>query len=139
MPWNHLKSRTKHHIKGMAVAAVLAAVAWVFSSTFPPGLISYLVSLPACAVIILTALARINDIGPHRVGWVWQVRRMGLALCGAAAAGFVAGPVTEHALYPTWMGCAMLWGLALAWITSPNMPPWWTYVTGNKDTSLNAS
>lgn len=134
MPWNRLKSRTKHHIKGMAAAAVLTAAAWVFSSTFPPGLISYLVTLPASLVVIVTALARINDIGPSKVGWIWQVRRIGLALCGASAVAFVAGPWSEHALYPTWMGCAMMWGLALAWIASPNMPPWWEYVSRDRNT-----
>lgn len=135
MPWNRLKSRTKHHIKGMAVAAVLAAVAWTLSSTFPPGMVSYLVTLPACIVVIITALARINDIRPYRTGWVWQARRVGLALCGAGAAAFIAGPFSEHSLYPTWIGAATLWGLATSWVTSPNMPPWWAYISGKEDSA----
>ena len=60
--------------------AVFSAAAFV-----PAGPITSVLMIPACVVILLTALARANDIGPEYMSWIWQVRRMGLVLAGSGA------------------------------------------------------
>lgn len=133
MPLNRLKKRTKHHLAGMAVAMALAATAWVLSHYYPPGMLTYIISLPAAIMVLLTALARINDIGPEKSSWIWQMRRIGLALLGAGTFTLAVAPFTDNKVYPTWIGVSLLWGLAATWFASPNLPPWWQYISGELD------
>lgn len=126
------------HIKGKAVlnAVPVAATAFILASLYAlgivvnPGIITYCVSLPALAVIATTALARVNDIKKENSGWQWQLRRVGLTLVGTAAVVGVYSPITDPTTYPTWKGLVLYYGFALTWLTTPNMPPWWRYVSG---------
>jgi hypothetical protein len=94
---------------------------------------SYLVSLPAYLLIIITALARVNDIRPTQASKRWQFRRFGLSLVAAACGMFALMPFGEVPRYPTWLATGFTWGLAFSWLTTPNMPPWWRYIAGKDD------
>ena len=120
-------------IRSHSVATVLALTTvsgFIFlSSLYGPGMISYLTTAPAAAVVTVTALARLNDITPNRKQFVWQLRRLGLVVTGAAAITVLAGPLAVVPQYPTWVGSMLMWGLASSWITTPGMPPWWKYIS----------
>jgi hypothetical protein len=58
------------------------------------------------------------------------LRRLGLILVGLGTFQFAVGPFSAHPKYPTWIGAMMAWGVALTWFTTPGMPPWLKYVTG---------
>lgn len=101
------------------------------SFTVSPGVFSWLIASPALALITVTAIARLNDIGPEQRGWVWQLRRIGLAMSGAAALMFLLMPFATVPRYPSWQGTSLIWGFALSWFTSPHMPPWWDFISGD--------
>lgn len=111
--------------------AVVVLLAVYFGSVFiPPGVVTWLLILPPSLVVAITALARVNDIGPEKIQMRWHVRRLGLIMAGAGAVMLMATPFGETPAYPTWRVVVFVWGVALAWLTTPNMPPWWHYVTG---------
>ena len=105
--------------------AVFGAAAFV-----PAGPVTSALMIPACVVILLTALARANDIGPEHMSWIWQVRRMGLVLAGSGAVMYMFSPWTEGGEPVPWRAVALAYGVALAWLTTPVLPPWWDYITG---------
>lgn len=117
----------------IAVSAGIGALGLLTYASFTvsPGVFSWLLSSPALALIVVTAIARLNDITAEQRGWVWQIRRVGLALSGAAALMFLLMPFAEVARYPSWQGTSLIWGFALSWFTSPHMPPWWDFISGN--------
>ena len=111
--------------------AVIVLLAVYFGSVFiPPGVVTWLLILPPSLVVAITALARVNDIGPEKMQMHWHVRRLGLIMAGAGAVMLMATPFGETPAYPTWRVVVLVWGMALTWLTTPNMPPWWHYVTG---------
>ena len=114
----------------VAVTAIILAALYALGLVVEPGLVTYVVSLPALAVIATTALARVNDIKKESHEWQWQLRRVGLTLVGTAAVVGVYSPITDPATYPTWKTLVLYYGLALTWLTTPNMPPWWKYISG---------
>lgn len=105
--------------------AVFAAAAFI-----PEGRITSALMIPPCVVMLLTALARANDIGPEHMGWVWQIRRLGLVLAGSGAVMYMLSPWTEGGEPAPWRAVALAYGVALAWLTTPVLPPWWDYITG---------
>lgn len=114
----------------VAVTAVILAALYALGLVAEPGLVTYAVSLPALAVIATTALARVNDIKKENHEWQWQLRRVGLTLVGTAAVVGVYSPITDPTTYPTWKTLVLYYGFALTWLTTPNMPPWWKYISG---------
>jgi hypothetical protein len=118
----------------LQIKPFLASVAILFglylaSLFIPPGWATYAAIVPAALVCALTALARTNDIGVECLGTRWHVRRVGLILAGAGAVMLLATPFTSMT-FPTWRAVIFVWGIALTWITTPNMPPWHDYITG---------
>lgn len=113
----------------------LAMLSFYLLSTFvPPGAASYGLSFVALAMVIVTALARVNDIGV-RHGWVWNLRRIALITTGAASAGIIL--MGEP---PAWKDTMFHVGIALTWFTTPGMPPWWKYIAGGEgDDTLRGS
>lgn len=91
-----------------------------------------LVSSIAAIIILITAVARLNDIKKAQSSKRWWLRRLGLAMIIAAmmmvvSSYFVVGT-------PYWVPIQRLlglWGFALTWITTPGMPPWWRYISRN--------
>lgn len=108
---------------------VMVAI-YVLSLRVPPGWVSYLAIVPPSLIVALTALARVNDIGPERMGRRWQVRKIGLVMAGAGSVMLMATPFLESPAFPTWRAVVVMWGMALTWLTTPSMPPWDYYITG---------
>lgn len=101
----------------------------------------YVLTFPALLVLLVSAVVRANDIGDHPIAmidnhrhgkWFWGVRRLGLSLVAGSAAGWLLWPLWLW--HDSWLyfSCAfmMLWGFTMTWLTTPNQPPWWRYVTG---------
>lgn len=111
-----------------AATGLLLALHW-FSTDLQPGWVSWGLTLPALAILALTAVARVHDI--TATGKRWFTRRMGLILVAAACAALAAAPMLGYSNgFPSWRQVALYWGMALTWITTPNMPPWWRYISG---------
>lgn len=123
------KDVAKIQWKSFSVAMLIILSIYFASNLIGPGWISYTISFPAFLIIALTALARVNDIGVEKMSGRWQVRRVGLILAGAGAVMFMGSPFTAYG-FPTWKSVAISWGFALAWLTTPEMPPWEDYITG---------
>lgn len=91
---------------------------------------SYFLALPPLLIIMITAIARAHDV--KSVDIRSFIRKMGMLLAAAAAVSLIAAPILGYtASFPTWRSVLMWWGIALAWLTTPNMPPWWKYVSGS--------
>lgn len=84
----------------------------------------------AAFLILVTALARLNDIKRSQNAKRWWVRRVGLLMVFVAMAMFIAGFFTTYAAY--WSQIRQLftlWGVLLTWMTTPGMPPWHKYIS----------
>lgn len=109
-------------------AAALIAIYWLTTSV-TRGWVSWAMSVPALAIMAITAVVRLNDI--TAVGKRWFVRRLGMILVGTAALSLVAAPLLGYSnSFPSWRAVLLYWGVALTWLTTPNMPPWWKYISG---------
>lgn len=122
--------KERHRVITSFVAAGAVSGVYLAGNVYPPGLLSYLVGLPAMLGVVITALARVNDIGPERTSWSWQLRRLALTTTGATAVAYVYAPFGAASLYPTWLAVMAWWGFFLTWLTTPGMPPWHKYIFG---------
>lgn len=126
------KTRTKAVTNKVPLIASLVTILLLYctGALVQPGLFTWALQLPALAILGVTALARVNDIGSDRTSWIWQWRRIGLTLVGVCAAALAFAPFQAIPEFPTWKGILLAWGFALSWISTPGMPPWWKYVSG---------
>lgn len=128
-----LKARVVSY-KGHALAAITAAGlcsgAMYLQGNVRPSFASWVVAMPALFIILVTVLARLDDIGLELKSRAWQVRRLGLVLVGLGAVQIALAPFSDQPSYPSWIGVLVAWGIALTWLTTPNMPPWWKHITG---------
>lgn len=119
-----------------AVAASLALLATYAATQWPvSGAITYILTLLPAAAVGVTALARVNDLSEDHKELRWQVRRVGLILTGVAAFAFVGSVFSAPLEAISWKAVLLMWGLALTWFTTPGMPPWWKYITGESKES----
>lgn len=125
------KAKNKALLNKLAIASVggTAVFLYTIGVTVKPGWLTYAIQLPALAIIAITALARVNDIGPDRTTLEWQARRTFLSLTGTAAVAMSFAPFSSGE-FPTWQSLALSWGLAGSWLTTPGMPPWAKYIAG---------
>lgn len=126
-------NRYRGHVLASLGAVAVCGSIFYLQATVTPGMISYLASLPALAIILITVLARLDDINLSQKSRNWQLRRLGLIMVGLGTFQLVLAPFGEHPKFPSWIGVMLAWGVALTWFTTPKMPPWWKYVTGEKD------
>jgi hypothetical protein len=112
-----------------AIAVGIFVAIYVSSLLIPPGIVTWLLITPPAVICGITALARLNDIGVECLGQEWQVRRIGLILAGAGAVMMVTGTLLDSNA-PTWKMVIFTWGIALTWLTTPLLPPWWQYISG---------
>ena len=86
----------------------------------------------AALVILLVALARINDIKPSQNSKRWWARRIGLLMVFVSMTMFIAAYFTVTAPYwePT-RRALMFYGFMISWITTPGQPPFWKYILKN--------
>ena len=121
----------KNRKAGFAAAAALMLL-YGASIILPSGAITHLLaSLPA-AIIGITSLARVNDLSEDHHSKRWQLRRLGLILAGVASVIYILGGLTVASRPIEWREILLLYGVAFTWITTPDQPPWWQYVTGEK-------
>lgn len=116
--------------KSFVIAVMVMAFFYVMSLAFPPGWVSYAFMVPPALVVALTALARVNDIGPEQMGRRWQFRKISLILVGAGAVMVLSTPFIQAPAFPSWRGVVIMYGFAGSWMTTPGMPPWDYYMTG---------
>lgn len=107
----------------------LLALSMTYAASFVhPGWGSYLATFPALSIIAATSLVRIVDMQ----GWEIHhaIRRTGFLMVLAFATAIAVSPFTDTPTFPTWTMMVGCWGLAGCWLTTPNMPPWWKWVSG---------
>lgn len=86
----------------------------------------------AAALILATALARLNDIKKSQKSKRWWVRRIGLAMVSVSMTMFIASYFTVASPYwDTTHRLMGLYGFLFTWMTTPGMPPWWKYISRN--------
>lgn len=122
----------RYQMKPFLIALVILIMVFLASSFIHDGFVTYLLTVPALIIIVITAYARVNDIGPDKIGIRWELRKIGLILAGMGAVTILTAPFSTGAFYPTWRGLVLIWGFSLTWLTTPEMPPWWDYITGKK-------
>lgn len=110
------------------VTALVVVGAYFIGVHIGNSILSYVVALPALAVILITAIARVNDIDKALTSKRWQVRRAGLSIVAGASATLLVAPLVGA--FMSWGTAALIWGFALTWLTTPEMPPWWRWISG---------
>lgn len=125
--------RLKEHSNAIAgiITAGVIMIGYFVGNSLGPSMWSYIVALPALAIILITAIARVNDISKELQSKRWQVRRVGLSVSAGASAALLAAPLAGA--YMNWGTTALIWGFALTWLTTPEMPPWWRWISGRDE------
>ena len=90
----------------------------------------YAVSSYCLLVIAATMFVRANDLR-WRAGAQWQVRFIGFSLAGVG--GLI---VPLYDLYkggiPSFWEVVFRIGVTCVFVTTPYLPPWWEWLTGNR-------
>lgn len=123
-------SKYRRHVLPFIGGAAGVSLFQFAASHYPAGWGSWLATAPALVILLITALARLDDIGLDKMTAVWQARRIGLVLTGIGCVYLLMAPFSDQPMFPTWIGSMLSWGVALTWISTPSMPPWWKYITG---------
>lgn len=130
--------RTLHDAKERAKTGVLAMTfalgIYAAVMVIPPGLFTYLLSLPPAGIVILTAWHRINALGIEVANTHWNVRRSGLIFTAMFGFAVLIWPWLQGEWTP-WIVVIGIWGYAKTWLTTPNQPPWREDVFGPVRTS----
>lgn len=116
--------------RSFAVSSVIVIAGYLATLLIEPGIVTYLLAIPPATVCLLTAIARVNDIGVQDMATRWHVRRLGLTLAAAGTVMLMAAPFIGVGVPISWRTVFLIWGVALVWLTTPAMPPWWHYITG---------
>lgn len=125
-----LVDQALHQALPTAILMLVLLLVYGLTVLVPSGWLTYGLSTVALLVIWLTSVARVNDITAR--GRRWHVRRLGLVLCGTVAVVLIAAPLFPPVDFPSWNDVLLRWGFALTWFTTPNMPPWWKYISGEE-------
>ena len=120
----------RYQARAFAWAVIVLIVVYAAGLLIDPGVVTAVLMIPPCMVILLTVLARANDIGPENMHWAWQVRRMGLVMAGSGAIMYMFSPWVTGGEPVPWRAVTLAYGVGLAWLATPNLPPWWDYITG---------
>ena len=122
-------SEHKSAIAGTAIAAVVLLAIFTLGPGAGPSWLTWAATVPAWVIVGLSAAARLLDI--TELGKRWLVRRIGMILVASGAWALIVSPLLGYSnSFPTWRTSCMYWGFALSWLTTPNMPPWWKYISG---------
>lgn len=84
-------------------------------------------------VIMITLLARLDEIKKEQFSKRWLFRRFGLILGFGASVIILAKPfVINDAYIPqaTWLTTVVGWSWSLVLVTTPNMIPWHIWISG---------
>ena len=117
--------------KSFIAALFVVAAVYVGSITLSPGWGTYFIAFPAALLLAVVSLVRLNSIGPECMGLSWQIRRIGLILTGTGSVMLLSTPFLSDPLFPTWRALVIIHGVAWAWLTTPDQPPFWKYWDGS--------
>lgn len=124
-----ISNKHKSSVIGTLLAAVVLLTLFAFASEAKPSWFTWAITVPAWAIVGVTASARLLDI--TEIGKRWFVRRLGMILVASGVLALIAAPMLGYSnSFPTWRSSCIYWGFALSWLTTPNMPPWWKYISG---------
>lgn len=115
--------------KSLVLYAVIMLLAYALMLLLPVGWGTYFAALPAYLIVGMTSLARANDLVED--GMMQDTRRLGFAIMAGMALMFIFEPISGS--FPRWPRVFAMWSLALVWLTTPNLPPWWEWATGAWD------
>jgi hypothetical protein len=90
----------------------------------------FCVSTLSMIVIAITMLCRANDLR-WRNGVKWHFRLIGFVLCGTAPIGII-GLEWITRTWPSPYEAVFRLGLALVFVTTPYLPPWWRWISGKE-------
>jgi hypothetical protein len=88
-------------------------------------MLKLIITLIALAVIAVTMLVRANDLR-WRKELKWRARLIGFVISGFSPVG-VALCLVQGA-DPGWYLTSFVVGLSLVFVTTPYLPPWWTWL-----------
>lgn len=112
-----------------AMIALVTVIVYLIGVSSLGAVLGYVAAVPALVVTLITAVARLNDIDQEDTSKRWHVRRAGLSIVAASSAAMLFAPVMGVHMS---LGCvALAWGFALTWLTTPEMPPWWRWISGS--------
>lgn len=94
-------------------------------------MIFFVFSTIALVLISITMLCRANDLR-WRAGWKWQIRLAGFVIVGAMPFGIIAVEWATHT-WPSPYETAFRIGLFLVFVTTPHLPPWWKWISGEEE------
>lgn len=127
--WQEARDLFAYQYKSFLTSAGVLLTIYIMSVAIPPGWITGLLSIPPAIVVLLTCIARLNDMGPERNSFTDHARRIGLSLLGASVVLIVAAVFAPPYVMP-WRGVMLVWGLGLVFLTTPALPPWPYYISG---------
>lgn len=124
-----ISNKQKSSAIGIVGAAIVLLTLFTLGPTAAPSWVTWAVTVPAWLILGVTAAARLLDITDDGIRWF--VRRLGMILVASGALALIAAPLLGYSnAFPTWRSSCLQWGFALAWLTTPGMPPWHKYVSG---------
>lgn len=88
-------------------------------------MLQLIITLLALAVIALTMLVRANDLR-WRKEWKWRARLVSFVISGFSPVGV--GLCLIRGIDPGWYLTLFVFGLAGVFVTTPYLPPWWTWI-----------
>lgn len=91
-----------------------------------------IISSIALLLVSATMLARANDLG-WRPGVLWFFRRIGFILAGFAPWAVIYIDFQTRGAFLNLYECLLRVGVALVFVTTPYLPPWWKWITGRAD------
>lgn len=102
------------------------------------GIHTYILSVPALVMILLTAYAEAHDIHTSQTGAKWDTRRNGILLIAMFAAAQLLSPLISVEPWPSWKVVTGTWGFALIWVTD-RPRSWVNYVFRFMDQAPHSS
>lgn len=91
----------------------------------------FVVSAFSLLIIAITMLCRANDLR-WRSGLKWQVRLIGFVMCGALPVGIIGSELYEQN-WPSPYEALFRLGLMFVFVTTPHLPPWWKWISGQEE------
>lgn len=88
-----------------------------------------LASIISLLIVSATMLARANDLR-WRKGMHWNVRLVGFVMSGVAPFGIIGYDIVSNTV-PSLYECLFRIGIALVFVTTPYLPPWWKWISGS--------
>jgi hypothetical protein len=117
-------------LPGILLNMAVLGGAYYLVSNKTPGWLTYGMIVPPSLINLITCVARVNDMSSHDHDWRWHLRKLGFIVAGTASVAFLTQPFTLGARFPSWSAVMLAWGVAASWFTTPNMVPWWRYISG---------